>query len=138
MLEEQIYEESYQEDPNEVSHVEDPDETFVSMLPLDEDEVFLPHFPPGMISIKEKAYHEVYQLLEEEKELSHEGLIEEVSPQEEEHELPYECVERFNDLIHEKDPCKDEVLVSSLPFDEASRPLASCTSRREHDESEPF
>jgi hypothetical protein len=32
MLEGQIYEESYQEDPNEVSHVEDPDRT------LDEDE----------------------------------------------------------------------------------------------------
>jgi hypothetical protein len=118
MLEEQIYEESYQEDPDEVSHVEDLDETFVSMLPLDEDEVFLPHFPPRVISIKEKSYHEVYQPLEEEQELPHEGLIEEVSPQEEEHELPHEYVECFNDLIHEEDLHEDEVLVSSLPFDE--------------------
>jgi hypothetical protein len=43
VLEGQIYEESYQEDPDEVSHVEDPDETFdedevlISSLPLDED-----------------------------------------------------------------------------------------------------
>jgi hypothetical protein len=41
MLEGHIYEESYQEYPDEVSHVEDLDETFVSMLPLDEDEVFI-------------------------------------------------------------------------------------------------
>jgi hypothetical protein len=45
MLEGHIYEESYQEDPDEVSHVEDPDETFVSMLPLDEDEVLISSLP---------------------------------------------------------------------------------------------
>jgi hypothetical protein len=43
VLEGQIYEESYQDDPDEVSHVEDPDETFdedevlISTLPLDEE-----------------------------------------------------------------------------------------------------
>jgi hypothetical protein len=97
------------------------------MLPFDKDEVFLPRFPPRVISIKEKDYHEVYQPLEEEQKLPHESLIEEVSPREEEHELPREYVERFNDLIHEEDLREDEVFVSSLPFDEdihASIPLA--------------
>jgi len=37
MTEEKIYEEIFQEDPDEVSHVEDLNNTFVSMLPLDED-----------------------------------------------------------------------------------------------------
>jgi hypothetical protein len=43
VLEGQIYEESYQEDPDEFSHVEDPDKTFdedevlISSLPFDED-----------------------------------------------------------------------------------------------------
>jgi hypothetical protein len=37
MLEEQIYEESCQEDPDEVSHAEDLDETLVSIFPLEED-----------------------------------------------------------------------------------------------------
>jgi hypothetical protein len=45
MLEGHIYEESYQEYPDEVSHVEDPEETFVSMLPLDEDEVLISTLP---------------------------------------------------------------------------------------------
>jgi hypothetical protein len=45
------------------------------MFPLDEDEFFLTHFPPGVISIKEKDYHEVYQPLEEEHVLSHDGLV---------------------------------------------------------------
>jgi hypothetical protein len=39
MLEEKIYEESFQEDPDEVSHAESLDETLVSIFPLEEDEV---------------------------------------------------------------------------------------------------
>jgi hypothetical protein len=96
------------------------------MLPLNEDDVFLPQFSLGVINIKEKYYHEIYQTLEEEKELPHEGLIEEVSPQKEEHELPHEYIKCFNELIHEEDLHEDEVLLSSLPFDEdihASIPL---------------
>jgi hypothetical protein len=42
-LEEHTHEESPQEDLND----EDLDETSVSMIPLDEDEVFQPYFPPA-------------------------------------------------------------------------------------------
>jgi hypothetical protein len=45
MLEGQIYEISYQEYHDEFSHLEDPDETFVSMLPLDEDEARISTLP---------------------------------------------------------------------------------------------
>jgi hypothetical protein len=53
--EEQIHEESFQEDLND----EDPDETSVSIISLDEGEVILPHFPPAhkdeeMINISDK------------------------------------------------------------------------------------
>jgi hypothetical protein len=52
------------EDPNEVSYVEDRDKTFLSMLPPNEDEVFLPQFPLGVVIIKKNAFQEVYQCLE--------------------------------------------------------------------------
>jgi hypothetical protein len=59
VLEEQTYEESYQEDPDEFSHVEDLDETFdedevlISALPFDEDiQAFVPpaHQEENMMS----------------------------------------------------------------------------------------
>jgi len=55
-LRKQVHNESYQEDPNEVYCVEDPDKTFLSMLPPNEDEFFLPHFPPGVVSIKKNSF----------------------------------------------------------------------------------
>jgi len=56
------------------------DETFISMFPLNGDEVFLPHIPPRVINIRKKSCQEVYPPLEVDQELPHEGLIEEVSP----------------------------------------------------------
>jgi hypothetical protein len=49
VLEEQIHEESFQEeeDPKEVQHPDEQDETLVSFLPLDEDEVVLPYLFPA-------------------------------------------------------------------------------------------
>jgi len=49
-LRKQVHNESYQGDPIEVYHVEYLDETF------DEDEFFLPHFPPGVVSIKKNSF----------------------------------------------------------------------------------
>jgi hypothetical protein len=48
VLEEQIHEGIFQEeeDPKEVQHMDEQDETLVSFLPLDEDEVVLPYLFP--------------------------------------------------------------------------------------------
>jgi len=43
MLEDQIYEEIYHEDPDKLSYVEHLDETLVSILHLEEDEVVKPY-----------------------------------------------------------------------------------------------
>jgi hypothetical protein len=55
-----------------------------------------------------------------------------VSPHEEDHELPYECVKHFNDLIHEEDPCEDEALVYTLPFDEYIQTFVPTTHQEDN------
>jgi len=61
-----------------------------------------------------------------------------VSREEEEHELPRECTKWFDethlvqDLIHEEAPFEDEVLVSSLPFDEDIQAFVPPTHQEEN------
>jgi hypothetical protein len=61
VLDEQIHEQIFQEDLND----EDPDETYLSIILLDEDEVILPHLPPAneygyMINISDMDDHVEY------------------------------------------------------------------------------